>query len=154
MFLTVKTLDNGLRGIKKVPEEQMFNKSFSQNVQIYKIKNLVFNDGFIKVAGRKMERLTSRKVNLFSGLESNIEVISRGRTGHFNNRSLRISIDVMKKYYDRFINMGAVERHQDNADYYEFNFGILFFDPNPTGGYRKLCFGGNIDYQGELYDLS
>lgn len=154
MFLTVKTLDNGSMDIKKVPEEEMFNNSYSPKVRVFKAHNIIFDNGFIKSSGREMKRLNSRSFGYFREIQNNSEIITNGIRGLNRTAKIKIPTCIMRKYYDQFVNIGSIESAQDNPDYYKIPSNTLFFDPNPSGAFKKLCFSGNIQYIGESYDLT
>lgn len=157
MFLTISQTKSGVRYITEYSEENVFNKTFQDTTQVYKVRNSVFEGGIFKFEGRKLKCLSHNNfMNDFPILyeksvipEKKLSIIG----GHSYISHVKIPIDIMKRYYDKFINIGSLENEQDDPDIYKLKLDTLFYDPNPTQPYRKHMLSGNIHFKGTRYEL-
>lgn len=139
--------------LQEYSEEQIFNCAFSDTAEVYECRNIIFDSGFIKFSGRKVKRFTSRSRNIEEFSEFNEYFrIRHGFGGASNTKFKNVPIELMEKHYNRFINMGAVEREQDNLDSYTFNTNILLYK-NYDKPFRKMAFSGNLIFKGATHDI-
>lgn len=158
MFLTIKHIDSGLTRITEYSEENIFNKTFKQDTtKVYKVHNSLFKNGVFKFAGKRLNYLSGRNFRRdFPKLyeKCNVKRTETPPFGRSKASVLSVPTNIMKEYYDRFINIGTLESNQDDPDKYKIILGRLLYVQNPKSPFRKHMLSGNIHFKGATYGLS